>query len=235
MQALMTTKMTRTFIKLLIGLLVISCNQIKKNQEKSLNQNSEVKPVPDSHLISRNIIAGLLDKALSSDTFYFDSIEPFLYFKSGYFLDKNKKSAIFIHCTTDSTYSVQLYSANNSRWQLTDSVGGLDAFTVQFFPIFDDYNFDQQNDIYIQVTVSNGYSLSRGHLILINPRTGKLEIHQEARKLANMKPDKKTQSIISEEAIWCKKSGFKEVGVWTHKWEKGVLKTIKKDYPCEPE
>ena len=233
MQAFKTTRMTRTFLYLLLGLLATSCNQTQNDRDEFFKKKSSVPPMTNTPFTTKDTFANLLNKALITDNIDFDNLDPFLFFKSGNFLNKNEKNVILIQCSTDSTYSINYYSFNNSNWKLTDSIGGLEAFPIQFYPIFDDYNFDEQNDIYIQVTASNGYSLSRGHLIIINPMTGKLEIHKEAREFANMKPDKRTQTIISEEAIWCKKTGFKDVGFWTNKWDKGQLKTIKKYYPCE--
>lgn len=81
---------------------------------------------------------------------------------------------------------------------MADSIGGLDTFQSQFEAIFDDFNFDKQTDIYIQVSASNGRALSRGHLLTIDPLTKKIIQHAEARDLANMKPDPKTKTVVSQ-------------------------------------
>jgi hypothetical protein len=87
--------------------------------------------------------------------------------------------------------------------------------------------------IYIQVSASNGYVLSRGHLLMIDRLTKKFSKHNETRDLANMKPEPKTKIIISEEVIFCESLGMMKICKLTNKWIDGHLKTIKKDCPCK--
>lgn len=109
-----------------------------------------------------------------------------------------------------------------------DSISDLDAFSTQFEPIFDDYNFDGQTDLYIQVSTSNGWSLSRGHLIIIQPMTKKFDLHKEARDFANMTPDIKTKTVMTE--LWnaYDMKNRHQLTFFTNKWVKGKLKTISK-------
>lgn len=170
----------------------------------------------------------LLDSAATKDTLEFISAEPFLFFKSGYILSSTEKNAIIIVCTTDTTYLVKLYSMRNRKWELTDSISGLDAFPSQFELTFNDYNFDKQKDIYIQVSVSNGWPLSRGHLLIVDPVTKKLTRHEETRYLANMKPDPKTETVVSELWNGYNEKGQHQLSIFTNKWVNGKLNTIKK-------
>ena len=114
------------------------------------------------------------------------------------------------------------------KWELSDSIDGLDALPMQFDLIFDDYNFDEQTDLYIQVTASNGWSLSRGHLITIDPKTKKLKLHTETRDFANMTPDKRTKTVRTELWNGYNKNGSVQLTVFTNKWIAGKLKTIRK-------
>ena len=200
----------------ILGLVLISCNQVSKKQQTTTNSDSlsvektTIKELKDS-------VIKLLDIATTKDTLEFQSSEPFLFLKSGNILS-----------STDTTYTLRLYSLRNKNWELTDSVAKLEAFPSQFELTLDDYNFDKQKDIYIQVSASQGYSLSRGHLFIIDPVTKKLTRHEEARDLANMKPDPKTKTVVSE--IW---NGYNnknqhELTIFTNKWLNGQLKTIKK-------
>jgi hypothetical protein len=153
--------------------------------------------------------------------------EPFLYFKSGYIISKSEKNALVVVCPTDTTYAAGLYSIQDNTWNFIDSIDDLDAFPLQFDVIFDDYNFDGQTDIYINVSSSNGMSMSFGHLIIIDPLTKKLELHKEARELADMQPDSQTKTITSK--IWDYDLG--RTGGWiifTNKWINGVLTTVSK-------
>ncbi|MFT3886459.1 MAG: hypothetical protein QM724_13860 [Flavobacteriales bacterium] len=213
--------------------MILSCDQPPTAGSEKIIQGT-VDRVENEHSVLSDTVTSLLIRSLKTDTLEFEGREPFIFFKSGYFLSGMEKNAIVVQCPTDSTYTLKLYSIKDNTWILSDSVNGLDAFPIQFRPVFDDYNFDGITDIYIQATASNGYSMSRGDLMTIDPSTKKLEVHQEARELANMKPDKKIRSVLSEEAIECGSDLTKAVGIWTNKWINGRLTTIKKDYPCEP-
>jgi hypothetical protein len=184
--------------------------------------------LPKERVVTADTIIGLLDKSLTTDTIESYNSEPFLFFKSGHFLDKTEKNAIWVNCPTDSTYSIKLYLIRDNKWVMADSVTGFDAFPSQFDPIFDDFNFDKQTDIFIQASASNGWSLSRGHLLIVDPLTKKLTLHKEARDLANMKPDPKTKTVTSE--IWngYNGKGQNQLTIFTNKWVDGKLKTVKK-------
>jgi hypothetical protein len=211
----------------ILGLILISCNQVSTKLEKTANSDS-LTVVRTNVEALRDSTNRLLDVATTKDTLEFQSSEPFLFFKSGNILSSTEKNAIVIVCPTDTTYTVRLYSLRNKSWELTDSVAKLDAFASQFELTFDDYNFDKQKDIYIQVSASQGYSLSRGHLFIIDPVTNKLARHDEARDLVNMKPDPKTKTVVSETWNGFNDKNQHELTVFTNKWVNGKLKTIKK-------
>ncbi len=218
---------------LFIGLLVAACNLPQTNQDKHKTRDTVVQNFSENS-VSNDSLTHLLDKATKADSLEYADSQQFFFFKSGYFLDGRNKNALVIQALTDSTILVKLYSHKDTNWILQSTVENLDGPGPSFSLIFDDFNFDGQTDIYLQVTVSNGYSLSRGHLIIIDPVTLKLNVHHEARDLANMKPDKKTKSVISEEVIECNANLNKGIGKWTNQWVNGRLKTLKRDYSCEP-
>jgi len=220
-------------IILLIGLTFFSCNRTKVARENTVIQDT-IPQVKSIEIVLSDTLTNLFNKALVADTLEFidiiDELEypkSFLYYKSGHIISENEKNALVVTCPTDTTYSVKLYTIQNDKWNFIDSINGLDAFPVQFDVMFNDYNFDGQTDIYIQVTASNGWSLSRGHLITIEPQTKKLELHKEARELANMTPDKKSKTVKSE--LW---NGWdiegQQLTIFTNKWINGQLKTINK-------
>ena len=177
-----------------------------------------------------NTITELFNKALVSDTidfFNFDNDTVFTLFKSGNIISKTEKNAIIV-VVSDMTCLLKLYSIQNDKWELTDSISNLeDMYVVNFDIIFDDYNFDGQTDIFLRASASNGYVISRGHLIIIDPKTKKFELHKEAREFGNMKLDPKTKTIKSEEVNW-NDYGERYVKIFTHKWKNGKLKTISK-------
>jgi len=197
----------------ILGLIFVSYNQASTKRDEII--------VSDSTNM-------LLDSAATKDTLEFISAEPFLFFRCGHILSSTEKNAIIIVCTIDTTYLVKLYSMRNRQWELTDSISGLDAFPSQFELTFNDYNFDKQKDIYIQVSVSNGWPLSRGHLLIVDPVTKKLTRHEETRYLANMKPDPKTETVVSELWNGYNEKGQHQLSIFTNKWVNGKLNTVKK-------
>ena len=216
----------------LVGLTILSCNQTRTTSENTVIHDT-VPQTKRVEVVPFDTLTGLFNKALTSDTVEFlsglDALDSFLFFKSGHLINKAEKNVLVVACPTDTTYMVRLYSIQNDKWNLMDSISDLDAFPVQFDVIFDDYNFDGQTDLYIQVTVSNGWPLSRGHLIIIDPRTKKLELHKEAREFANMTPDKKTKTVKSE--LWNEGDiNGQQLTIFTNKWINGQLKTTSEKY-----
>lgn len=223
-------KTVRVLLLSFLGLMTFACNQTQPNQTQSnQTQSNQNITVPKDSVTE--MISSLFEKALTSDTIEYSnqfeqSFKSFLFFKSGYIINKNKENALVIVCPTDTTYLVRLFAIRENNWQLVDSINGLEAFSPQFSLIFDDYNFDHQTDFYIQVSVSNGWPLSRGHLITLDSKTQKFTLHPEARNLANITTDPQTQVIKSE--LW---NGYDLIGrhqvkVITNKWVNGQLKTI---------
>jgi hypothetical protein len=176
----------------------------------------------------------LLEKSLVLDTFIFEkiTIPNLFYLKVGNFLSPFEKNAILMFCPNDSIFQLEYYTQKENKWIKNDSWGKKNAFSIYFYVDYQDFNFDEQNDIFIQRNVSNGASLRTGYLLILNPKTKKIEYHAEARKLNSMEVDVETKSIISEELVDCNDGMKLHVQYWTNKWIKGKLKTVKKNNPC---
>jgi hypothetical protein len=213
----------RTIIFLLL-LSLLPCDKILK---RILDPESSL-------IIVTPNVNELLEKALKSknlefnNTYEFTVVDGFLFFKAGHILDSLEANAIVVKCRNDTTYSVNLYLLKDSKWQLEDSISELEAFPWQFDLSFNDYNFDGQTDIYIQVSASNGWSLSRGHLILIDPRSKKFDLHKEARDFANMCIDQYSKTIISQDWEGYDSLNNPHLTIYTNKWINGQLQTINK-------
>ena len=213
---------------LLFSIIFFSCNQ-KKTRKNIVEQDTS----QQTEFILRNTITELLNKALNSDTTeFFDCIDndDFKCFcvKSGKIISQTEKNAVVVIYSDNQTYMLKLYSIHNDKWQLTDSINDLeDVIIANLHIIFDDYNFDGQTDIFLQASASNGYSISMGHLIIINKNTQKFELHKEAREFGNMMLDQKTKTIKSEELHYDEKDN-RYLIISTHKWQNGMLKTISK-------
>ncbi len=217
------------FAVVFLLLSVLSC---KPRQTAAGVKNS---PEPDvaQRIEKHDAVGDLLEKASQADTLEWSDFAPFLYFKSGNIFDVMDKNAVVITCPTDTTFLVKIYAREDNRWNIVDSVDGLRVWRIYFDIKYSDYNFDNCNDIYIQAVCSNGYALSRGHLLTVDAETKKITWHKEAQDLANMHPDSKTKCIMSEEIKPCPNYGA-VVCELTNRWENGLLKTVKKSCPeCE--
>lgn len=212
----------RVIILIIVLFAFFSCNQSKKQENNSQKESiSETKILKDT-------VSLLLEESLKTDTLEIDNREPFLYFKSGYSLNKKIKNAIYISCPTDSTYIIKLYVLDSLKWSLIDSLDKLESHPIQFDIIYDDYNFDGQKDIYLQLSASNGWSLSYGHLLTIEAKSNKLVLHKEASEFANMKPNPKTESVESEISHGRNMKGEYELSILTNKWINWKLVTKSK-------
>jgi hypothetical protein len=232
-KAMKTTNIILIFIS---ALTFFACNNSQTENKlpavDSLSLDKKVVSEDIKETITTDTLYKLLENSLRLDTFEFNNFEPFLFLKTGNLLSQTEKSAILINCPTDSTYKIELYKLQSDKWIKYDEIDRLEAFPVQFFLNFQDYNFDEHTDIYLQCSASQGYSLSRGHLLTFNPKTNRFDQHPETRDLANMQPNAKTKTVISEKAVYGDK-GFQGACDWTNKWINGKLKTIKKKCPSK--
>ena len=227
-------KTTNSILTLIIGLTFFACDNSQTENKTVSSDTLNFKVIDDiEKKITPDTLYKLLDNSLQLDTFEFSKWEPFLFIKTGNFLSSSDKNAFLVSCPTDSTYKIELYSKLDDSWVKNDELIVLDAFPMQFFLDFDDYNFDGQKDVYLQSSVSNGYALSRGHLFTINPKTQKMQTHPEARDLANMQPDFKSKTIISEDVNWSVDYGFQGVCDLKNKWINGKLKTMQRECPSK--
>ena len=221
-----------TSILFLIQLTIFfACNNSKKKEVKAeinIHKTSDLQDKNDK-IIKSDTLYKLLDFAKNVDTLEFQSNEPFLYIKTGNLFSKKEKSAILVNCATDTTYNIKLYSNIRGRWIKSDEISNLDVFPMQYEVSILDYNFDGFKDIYLNSSSSQGYSLSRGHLLTVNPNSRKFERHLETRNLANLFPDTKTKSVAADDVEYLK-DGNKRILKLIYKWENGKLKYLKKEF-----
>ena len=210
-------------LHIIIFILLTSCttnenNPIQKETETLQEKESIQKTTP-----------GLLTSALKVDSLEYQDIEPFIYFKAGNILTSKEKHAIAIQSPADSTFTIDLYKSTDGQWKLLDHLDTLEAIHIQFHPTFADYNFDNIKDLYIQLTASNGYVMSRGHLITIDNE--KLIPHPEVREAANLTPDKVNKFLIADELIECKNTLGLEPCKRTYVWMEGHLEKRERKMP----
>lgn len=196
-------------------------------------KDTKVKKLNNLNLPNHDTLYYILKLASNLDSVEYVNYEPFLYFKSGYFLNQKRKNALIMERASDSTFLIELYTEEKDHWIENSTIRNLNPFPYDFGIKFNDYNFDNQKDIYIQTAVSNGTGFSFGHLLTIDPSTQELVEHKEASELGNMKPDINSKAIISEELIFCYPKGERNFCKLINKWTGSQLVTVKKNCPCE--
>jgi len=170
-----------------------------------------------------------MEEALHKDSMEFVTNSfPLAYLKTGCFLDSLTRNALWIYNPADTSYTVKLYTLENEKWVMNDSLSSLWGLSAFFDIKIMDYNFDGTNDIFIQTSVSDRLSVARGHLLTIDPQTKKLTWHDEAKELGNLTPDKEKMVVYSQEAI------IGNYGEWKYQttangWEEGKLIPVRKD------
>ena len=159
---------------------------------------------------------------------------PLLFFWSGFIFSPTEEEALLIRNPSDQKYEISLLSLVKGKWNLHDQLL-VEGNPVEFACFLEDFNFDGTKDLFLQTSISNGYPVSKGHLILVDEPTRKLSLVQEAIGLGNLSVDSLQQLLISEEVIWCEKDASRSACKLYHHWKQGVLVLEHKDCPCIPE
>ena len=220
-------KIKSTFLILII--ILISC---KNETEKKVDTwNKQIEKQKSESVIKVDTLYKLLENAKTKDTLEFYNQEPFLFIKSGNLFSKNEKNSIIVSCPTDRTYRIELYSLINNEWIKRDELNNLEVPYRQYEIKFRDYNFDNFKDIYLNSTSSNGISMSKGYLLIVNSSTKKFENHLEAKNLKNMFPDKKTKSVLIDSVDY--DVNGKRVWNLIYKWKNGKLINTNKKIETE--
>ena len=195
----------KTATPIVILLLLLACSKEKESKESAT-------PVTKIENVMKDTLSFLFNKAKVADTLTFDNYEPFIAFRSGNLFSDQEKD-ILLFTTRDNGLKVEWRTLVDGQWLIND-VAQVDRINIiQFNYAIKDYNFDGYKDIYVQRGVSNGFSLSYGHIITIDPNKNKMTSHPETENLGDMKPDKEKKVIRSTEAFRCPTS----MNVWDDK------------------
>jgi hypothetical protein len=223
----------RICILFFLGITIFSCKQAV--QDNPIAVNTDTITSQQQNTFTFNNLSELFAAALKEDSLELNDYPALIYFKSGFFLNPQEKNIVCAEQIADTTYALKLYTIRENNWMLSDSIISPAIWSIHFQIYYNDYNFDAQTDIFIRTSASNGYVMERGILLIINPETHKMEIHNEALDLANMYPDPDTKTVISDEFSLCNKTMMDEVCKIENKWINGKLKAVKKTCPCEDE
>lgn len=159
---------------------------------------------------------------------------PLLYLRAGPILKDQDWNALLISNPTNTTYQVELFSYQQEQWQKMDQIT-VPADPIAFDIRLKDFDFDGVKDIYIQNATSNGFVISRGELLLVDPIHQTLHLVQSASWLGNLRPDDTTNTVFSEEAIWCAETTFMNTCSSQYHWSKQELVFDQKKCPCVAE
>mgnify|MGYP003611929494 CR=1 FL=1 len=214
---------------LVLILLFISCKN--ETEKKVETWNKQIEKQKKENVVKVDTLYKLLENAKTKDTLEFSNLEPFLFMKSGNLFSKKEKNSIIINCPNDSTYRIELYSLINKEWKKTDELDNLKVPLRQYEILFKDYNFDNFRDIYLNSTSSQGISMSKGYLLIVDSTTKKFINHLETRNLKNMFPDHKTKSVLIDSVDY--NVNGKRVWNLIYKWKNGKLINTKQKIKTE--
>ncbi len=114
--------------------------------------------------------------------------------------------------THDSLCHLFLYEQLDTEWVMIDYQIAIPFNSVSFSLEYLDFNFDGINDLFIQTTCSNGYTICRGDLFECSSFGKFLIRHSEVRDLGNFRIDTARNLLIAEELEECNRA-FKAVPV----------------------
>lgn len=217
----------RTVLIISTILLLLSCNN-------SDNQTPTSLTIVKKEINTRDTCLRILKTYALEDTFsyqrFYDKLRFKLsYVRTGSFIYPDKKNAVIIYTTTDSTIAIELYSFKNKSWILSDKKTDLRTSWLMFYTNYADYNFDNVNDIYINASVSNGSGLSRGFLLTVT-NEGLLVSHPETREIDDMEPDSSKKVVRAKYALGC--LTYKTICNQTYKWVDNKLTLVSKPCKC---
>ncbi len=217
------------FLKCILYLCTITFwGACKQSSSKESTTKTNVVKVKDT--VSVLSFDELMEKALLDDSVTYTNINDkkssndVLFFKSGHVFHPKEKQVLLICKESDGTFVFVTYFDHEGTWKLKDHIIGLHLNPSQFDIKFQDYNFDGQLDCYIQVSNSNGYSISRGHLITIEPGSNFPSLHKEARHLGNIRIV--GNHIEAEEWAGYNKDGMPKVSTSKYGWIGAKLERI---------
>lgn len=179
----------------------------------------------------------LMEQAMLCDSMTYTNIVAkngsydVLYFESGHVFHTKYKHILLVCQESDGTFNFVTYFDHEGSWKLKDHIIGLHLNPEQFDIKFQDYNFDGQLDCYIQVSNSNGYSISKGHLITIEPGSNFPSLHKEARNLGNIRIV--GNHIEAEEWEGYNKDGMPQVSTTKYRWTGGRLERMEENAEVE--
>lgn len=220
----------RNFITILfLWLLLLGCLQTNPSQKESVKQNlNENLSKVDSSTVDQ-----AMNKALYIDSMdAFSATYPIYFLTSGHFLNDSVKNLLVTQQIDTLNYIIELYIQQGGVWLKQSELKTADISIIHYYPTFHDFNFDGQKDIYIQVSASNGYVMSRGHVITVNKSNSAMVFHPEVRNEANLTADPATKLVISEEYISCTNPPYPDVCKKRLKWTQNRLVFKSRKCPC---
>ncbi len=212
---------------LTVGVFIISCNNPSSNELLGDNTSNT-----DSLLLEKDFLTNCLENSTTLDSSSWYEINPFKDFQSGYLLNDTVINAIYIE-EHDTLCNLNLYKLQAGRWQLITSVQDLDFSSLSYAINFLDFNFDGTNDLFIRTSASNGYVMSRGHLIEYDVANNELIVHNELAEYANFSINKEKQQLKAESEGYCDNPPFFSPIVTFFELNQGKFEIVNKFQDCD--
>lgn len=181
-------------------------------------------------------IKKMLNVSASKDTFEYeafyndDSPYELLYIKTGHLFNSKNTHAFVLHSMNDTTIVCELFYFMEGQWRSCEKKMDIhvSAFSPAYFDVlFDDYNFDGNKDVMINLYQSMGTVYTYGYLLTYDHKRNGLILHPETIEIPSIEIDEKSKEIRSSEYS---KSTSEEYKVVSHfKWTKDFIKLVSKE------
>lgn len=223
----MFLSITKKGFALAIITLFLSCNNSSSNE-----LSGEIKSNSDSLLLEKDFLTTCLDNSVELDSANWYEINPFKDFQSGYLLNDTVINAVYIE-EHDTLCDMNLYKLEAGNWELITSIQDLEFSSLSYEISFLDFNFDGTNDIFMRTSASNGYVMSRGHLIEYNLANNELIIHDELVEYSNFSINKETQQLIAESEGYCSNPPFFSPIITLFEFNEGKFEKVRDYQNCD--
>ena len=125
---------------------------------------------------------------------YYGQIQPYSLFlvKSGFLFSKKEKNTLFAYSISDSAILVRNFLESNGKWKESSNSINLPihSFSPAYFRFsMEDFNFDNNRDLFLQFYQSMGNADSYGYLLIFDEKSRNLVLVKESIALPNLEPD----------------------------------------------
>lgn len=215
-----------TLLCLVTIVVMVSCknNSTPLSNNPSNSKNISILSYSDTQQYA---LPQLLQASLQQDSFLYEKVN--FRFIAGHLFTKSQKHAVVLYATNTAT-KIEVYVERNNAWEQQMIDSAIDVFWVQAGCEFIDMDFDNVKDLIVHRSVSNGFAMQAIHLFIYKNSTKFIRV-TGADTLFNLTPVENNE-LKSEEVIWCRNNGQKEVKNLYYTFKNNQLVYLRTKMPC---